>query len=529
MKIKDSDECQSCLWVKELDILLEISKSMATVSDLKTKLQDSLQFVKKYLEIEKPTVYKFDNTKDELVVFASNDLTTKQKLLATYKIGEGATGIAFESKEPIVIENIHKSVVFLNKTGARDLNHVSYVAVPMIAGDIAVGVISADLTKGTAIGLEESVKILTIIGSMFAHAILVEEKYENEKQVIKEQKDYYKMEAQSKHDFSNIIGESPKMKQLFDAIKKVAKSKATILVRGETGTGKELIASAIHKQSPRKDGPFIKLNCGAIPENLLESELFGHEKGAFTDAKDLRKGRFELADCGTLFLDEIGDITHALQVKLLRVLQEQEFERVGGSKTIKTDVRVVAATNRNLEEMVERGEFREDLFYRLNVIPLFLPPLRERDEDIILLANHFLDKFSKVHKKEMVFSHEALIAMLKYPWPGNIRELENTMERAVLLIDSDYVDEGSIKMLLPRLKTNDGKVKLETTESQQHAPIHHDAGKILTKTDLIDMEKDTILEALKESGWIQAKAAKKLGITTRQIGYKIKKFNIDAQ
>ncbi len=336
---------------------------------------------------------------------------------------------------------------------------------------------------------------------------------------------YYKTEAQSRHNFENIVGESPKMKQLFGAITKVAKSKATILVRTETGTGKELIASAIHKESNRKDDPFIKLNCGAIPENLLESELFGHEKGSFTDVKEMRKGRFELADGGTLFLDEIGDVSPALQVKLLRVLQEQEFERVGGSKTIKTDARVIAATNRNLEEMVEKGEFMEDLFYRLNVIPLFLPPLRERDEDIILLANYFLEKFAKTHKKEISLSHEAL---LKYPWSGNIRELENTMERTVLLIDEEYVDEASIRMLLPKLKNDEGRVKLTTPDSLiQPILVHSENAKILTKNDLMGMEKETILEALKESSWVQAKAAKKLGLTTRQIGYKIKKFNID--
>jgi len=529
MKERDSDSCQSCLWVKELEILLEISKTMATVAELTSKLNDSLKYIKKYLHLEKPTVYKFDVAKEELIVFASNDLTAKQRLLATYKIGEGATGIAYESKEPIVIEDIHKSVIFLNKTGSRDMSHLSYIAVPMIAGDHVVGVISADLTKGTPIGLEETVKILTIVGSMFAHAILVEERFESEKQVIKEQKEYYKMEAQSRYDFENIVGESRKMKQVFDIIKKIAGSKATVLVRGETGTGKELIASAIHKQSPRRDGAFIKLNCGAIPENLLESELFGHEKGAFTDAKDMRKGRFELADGGTLFLDEIGDVSPALQVKLLRVLQEQEFERVGGSKTIKTDVRVIAATNRNLEEMVEMGEFREDLFYRLNVIPLFLPPLRERDEDIVLLANHFMDKFAKLHKKAMTLSHEALVALVKYPWPGNIRELENTMERAVLLIDTDYVDEASITMLLPKLRKEEGKVMLAVKEEPMHAVYSNESNKILTKTDLLDMERDTILEALKECGWVQAKAAKKLGLTTRQIGYKIKKYDIELQ
>ncbi len=248
----------------------------------------------------------------------------------------------------------------------------------------------------------------------------------------------------------------------------------------------------------------------------LESELFGHEKGAFTDAKDMRKGRFELADSGTLFLDEIGDISASLQVKLLRVLQEQEFERVGGSKTIKVDVRVVAATNRNLEDMVEKGEFREDLFYRLNVIPIQLPPLRERGKDVLMLASHFLYKFCKLHKKEMNFTDEAFGILLEYKWPGNIRELENTMERIVLLNDNGEIDRDMVASSLPGVFV---KEKLGSHVQQKDG--------LITKTELDELEKEAIVQALKECGGIQAKAARKLGITVRQIGYKILKHGIE--
>jgi Nif-specific regulatory protein len=226
----------------------------------------------------------------------------------------------------------------------------------------------------------------------------------------------------------------------------------TILVRGETGTGKELVAAAIHKRSKRADEPFIKLNCAAISDTLLESELFGHEKGAFTDAKEMRKGRFELADGGTLFLDEIGDISPSAQVKLLRVLQEREFERVGGSKTIKVNVRLVAATNRPLEQMVKEGKFREDLYYRLNVIPIDLPPLRERGDDIRLLVNFFLQRSIKNHKKSVTITEEAMLELMNYRWPGNIRELENTIERIVLMGSEDGISAEDMRLLLPALE-----------------------------------------------------------------------------
>jgi Nif-specific regulatory protein len=320
------------------------------------------------------------------------------------------------------------------------------------------------------------------------------------------------MEWDSKvHNFGDIIGESPKMQQVFQVIQRIAQSDVTILVRGETGTGKELVAAAIHKRSKRKDEPFIKLNCAAITDTLLESELFGHEKGAFTDAKETRKGRFELADGGTLFLDEIGDISASAQVKLLRVLQEREFERVGGSKTIKVNVRLVAATNRNLEEMVKKGDFREDLYYRLNVIPIDLPPLRQRGDDIKLLVNFFLERAIKNHKKVVKITEEAMNTLCSYPWPGNVRELENTIERIVLMGNEEGISQSDMLLLLPAFHENN--VQSTTTTPPM-------------KKTLDDLEREAVIESLQRHNGNQSQAAKELGITLRQIGYKIKKYEL---
>jgi Nif-specific regulatory protein len=321
------------------------------------------------------------------------------------------------------------------------------------------------------------------------------------------------MEWDSKvHNFGDIIGDSPKMEQVFKVIQRIAQSDVTVLVRGETGTGKELVAAAIHKRSKRAEEPFIKLNCAAITDTLLESELFGHEKGAFTDARETRKGRFELADGGTLFLDEIGDISSSAQVKLLRVLQEREFERVGGSKTIKVNVRLVAATNRNLEQMVKDGKFREDLYYRLNVIPIDLPPLRERGDDIKQLVNFFLERSMKNHKKIVTITDEAMEALCSYPWPGNVRELENTIERIVLMGNEEGINKYDMLLLLPAL--NDQKLKSE------YKPITK------KNLNLEELEKEAIIEALENNDFNQSSAAVELGITLRQIGYKIKKYEI---
>jgi Nif-specific regulatory protein len=300
------------------------------------------------------------------------------------------------------------------------------------------------------------------------------------------------------------------MQEVFESVHRVSDSKATVILYGESGTGKELIAKAIHYMSPRAQASFVKFNCASIPEGLLESELFGHEKGAFTGAISARKGRFELADGGTILLDEIGDLPINLQPKILRVLQEKEFERVGGEKTIKVDVRLIAATSRNLEELVSRGGFREDLFYRLNVVPIFMPALRERKDDIPLLVEFFLKRFNEENNRGVAISPEALRALVDYSWPGNVRELENVIERLVVMSNENIIQDNELPINL-KLSSHNGILQKDSL-----------------KSGIEDIERATILEALEKTGWVQAKAARIIGLTPRQIGYKIKKYGLTA-
>jgi len=415
LNLPDNEDCQTCALTfayNEIKILYDIALMLANTTDILECIEKSMRVLKHNSYLERCTLFLASDDAKTLELYAAIDLSPQQKKMATYKLGEGATGLAAESGEPVVIENIHQNINYLNKMGKLNTNSVSYIAVPIIQDDSIFGVISANIARDSILNFDDIVRMLTIVGSLFGGTLATQKKYAKEKEVLTDLKTYYKQEMLDEHKFENIIGNSTKMKQVFNILETVSPSDATILVRGETGTGKELIATAVHNLSSRKNEAFIKLNCAAISETLLESELFGHEKGAFTDAKEMRKGRFELADKGTLFLDEIGDITPSLQVKLLRILQEQEFERVGGTKTIKTNVRLVAATNRNLEEMVKKGDFREDLFYRLNVIPVNLPPLRERYEDVKLLTEHYLKAFMKQQRKERKLSKEAVESLL---------------------------------------------------------------------------------------------------------------------
>jgi Nif-specific regulatory protein len=446
------ENCENeCLIKEELATLYEIALLVSNNIDLENSLKKALKVIKDRLDLQKCIIYTLED--NMLEVFSSIDFNKMQENLARYKIGEGATGLAAKTKEPVVVTNVHTDLVFLNKSGSKDSNTVSYIAVPMLINERVVGVLAVSLVKSTKIGFDDTIRILTIISSLFAQAINSYKTIESEREKLKDLKLYYKMEWDAKvHNFGDIVGESPKMQDVYKVIERIASTNVTVLVRGETGTGKELIAAAIHKRSQRANEPFVKINCAAITETLLESELFGHEKGAFTDAKEMRKGRFELADKGTLFLDEIGDISPNLQVKLLRVLQEREFERVGGSKTIKVNVRLVAATNRNLEKMVEEGKFREDLYYRLNVIPINLQPLRARGDDIKLLVNFFLETAIKNHKREVIITPQAMDALCAYPWPGNIRELQNTIERIVLMGTPEGITNDEMSLLLPALK-----------------------------------------------------------------------------
>jgi two-component system NtrC family response regulator len=333
--------------------------------------------------------------------------------------------------------------------------------------------------------------------------------------VIKENR-FLSEELKAKFGPSDLIGKSRAISQVRELIEKVAGTKATVLVTGESGTGKELVARAIHAHSPRRDKPLISVNCSALAETLLESELFGHERGAFTGATSQRKGRFEIADGGTLFLDEVGEMSPAVQVTLLRVLQNREFERVGGNKTVKVDVRVIAASNRDLKDEVARGTFREDLYYRLNVVHIEVPPLRERREDLPLLVRHFLEKFAKeLNKETLSLSPEAMAVLKEYSWPGNIRELENMLERTVILSSGSLIQIDDLPIHPKPAGRRDWSL-------DQVIPPGLKLNEVLEI-----VEKKMITDALEKTGHVQAHAADLLGIARNLLFYKIKKFNLD--
>ena len=445
----------------------------------------------------------------DIQIEASYGLSQKETK-ATYKLGEGVTGQVVLSGEPAIIPKTSESPIFLNRTQKQRAGEHSFLCVPIKTENEILGTISADRLYDKQADLSDDLRLLQVVTSLIAQAVKLRRMAEEEKDVLTAENERLRDELKTRFRPSNIIGNSHEMQNVYDQVAQVSKSAATVLIEGETGTGKELVAHAIHYNSDRSEKPFIKAHCAALPENIIESELFGHEKGAFTGATTDRKGRFELAHGGTLFLDEIGEIPVSIQIKLLRVLQEKEFERVGGTKTIKVNVRLIAATNKNLQDMANEGTFREDLFYRLNVFPIAVPPLRKRKSDVGLLADYFLEKYAKENAKEVRRMASAAIDMLyTYHWPGNVRELENAMERSVVVADSDVLHPHHLPP------------SLQTAEATGGAPT----GKL---KDMIEAyEKDLIIDALKSTRGNMASAARNLGTTQRIFGYKVHKYDID--
>lgn len=491
-----------------LSALLEVSKVLNSSFELEKNLSKTMRVLGDFLEMERGSVFLLDQNSRELKIVAAHGLTKEQIERGKYQIGEGIVGRVIGKGTPLVIPNVGEEPLFLNKTGARiGKTGVSFLCVPISFKGTAIGVLSADrIFKDQTVTVDEDIRVLEIISSIIAQYVVLWRHYRDSE----DEKEILKLQLKGKYSLPNIIGTSDKMQEVFESVHRVADSKATVILYGESGTGKELIAKSIHYMSPRAKAAFIKFNCASIPEGLLESELFGHEKGAFTGAVNVRKGRFELANGGTILLDEVGDLPLNLQPKILRVLQEREFERVGGEKTIKVDVRLIAATSRNLEELVAREHFREDLFYRLNVVPIFMPALRERKEDIPLLVEFFLRRFNEENNKHVSISPEALRVLIEYAWPGNVRELENTMERLVVMSGRDSIKPSDLPINL----------KLHSPEEVMQ--------KESLRAGIEDIEKSSILDALGKTGWVQARAARMIGLTPRQIGYKIKKHGLTA-
>lgn len=503
---------------KQLTALYEVSKQLASTIDFSASIHSSLKLLATYLDIQRIALFVFEPETKEFVIHYAYGFTQEERLKGRYKLGEGITGKVGKSGVPVVLPDVKDEPMFMNKTGKElKKDTVSYIAVPVKIDRKVVGVLSVQKTLTEDSSFEEDVNLLSMTAALIGQAMSMNRIIEKQREVMEQEKSVLIKELKSKYRPENIIGISPGIEEVFEVIDRVSPTKATVLLRGESGTGKELVARAIHFHSPRAGKPFVKMNCAALPDTLLESELFGHEKGAFTGAFEAKKGRFELANEGTIFLDEIGEISFSTQAKLLRVIQEKRFERLGGNKTLEVDVRIIAATNSDLEKGIKERVFREDLYYRLNVVPIFMPALRGRKEDIPLLVEHFLSRFNKEHGKFLKLSEQAMEFMINYNWPGNVRELENMIERIVIMTKSNVVDIKDI----PLPVVSGEPARISSVPSKQAIFEHYKLDSMIE-----DMEKSRIIDALKKTSGVKAKAARMLGITQRQLGYKMQKYKI---
>ncbi len=522
----------------ELITIYEISKILSSSLDLHKTVREVLNVLSSHLKMKRGMVSLVQDT-GELQVVGASGLSEEEMRRGRFRIGEGVTGKIMKSEMPVVVPDIAKEPLFLNRTGSRNLNDekvVSFIGVPIKVGRETVGVISADRElEEQRPNFQADIRFLTMVANLIGQTVRLHQSVASERQQLMMEKSRLQKELHGKYRLDNVIGRSKVMQEVFAEVHQAAPGKSTVLLRGESGTGKEVIARSIHYLSSRKDKPFIKVNCAALSETLLESELFGHEKGSFTGATQERKGRFELASGGTLFLDEIGDISPSFQTKLLRVLQEREFERVGGNRPIKVDIRLVTATNRNLEEAVSKGEFRADLYYRINVVSIFLPPLRERKEDIPLLVDYFLEKFNLENQKKLTITPEAMKIMLDCYWPGNVRELENCVERTMTMARGATIREIDLpcqqnKCFSISLRSYGKPAKpiipIIPEHVVEHMPEPQEESEEVQNREF-GSERDRLIWAMEQCGWVQAKAARLLKLTSRQMGYALQKHKIE--
>ncbi|MBK8003412.1 MAG: sigma 54-interacting transcriptional regulator [Gemmatimonadetes bacterium] len=488
----------------ELGTLFEVSEALASAPRLGEGVARAMQLLRRYPGALRGSLTLLDEETGELYIEGALNLPEAGRH-ARYRLGEGITGEVVASGRAIVVPDVEQEPRFLHRTIRRvpePGRAISFVCVPVMVDHRAVGALSVDVANWPEGERPHLLKFLHVVSALVALRLKTQRPLEAENRALRR-------ELFERYDFGHLVGASGKMRDVLAQVAQVAGTATTVLIRGESGTGKELIAHAIHYNSPRAQGPFIKVNCAALPETLMESELFGHEKGSFTGALARKQGRFELAHGGTIFLDEVGELSPATQAKLLRVLQEREFERVGGSAPIRVDVRVIAATNRDLEGAIGERGFREDLYYRLNVFPLFLPPLRERKPDILLLADHFVGKYARAHRKQVTrLTTPAIDMLMRYHWPGNVRELENVIERAVVVAETDAIHG---RHLPPTL---------QTPEEQADG-----AGSL--KAAVSRLETDLLVDAIKTTRGSVADATRLLASTERIIRYKLRKYGID--
>ena len=501
---------------RELAALLELSKLLGSARSIRAGLDGAIAILHETYGAAGAAAMLADEGTGELRLAAAAGITASRHASARLRPGEGITGRVVASGRPVVVPQVSREPLLRTTheiLAAADAAKVelSLVSVPLVVDAKTVGALGLVLPYDPARDFGRKTSFLKVVASLLGQAMHVDRLIEAERRRLLDENLKLKRELKGRYDLKNIIGHSRPMEELYEQVAQAAPSDTTVLIRGESGTGKELIAHALHYNSRRAGKPFVKVSCAALPESLIESELFGYEPGAFTDARAQKKGRFELADGGTLFLDEVGDLSPAMQVKLLRVLQEREFERLGGVAPISVDVRLLAATNRDVDAALAKGAFRDDLYYRLNVFTIFIPPLRDRRPDIPLLADHFVEKYASRHRKDVRrISTPAIDMLMSYHWPGNVRELENAIERAVVVCDGGVLHAHHLPPTLQTAEVS-GTLPPQSLSAAMAA-----------------FEKDLLLDALKISRGNRAKAARLLRTTERIFNYRLKRHALDA-
>jgi Nif-specific regulatory protein len=495
---------------ERLGTLLQISGALSSTLNAKAAIQEVLETLARRHSVAQSLVVLVDEDGRQLHVEAAHGLSRPSHHIQ-YTLGDGVIGKVVESGKAVVVPRTSKEPTLSLPPPARDhSDESSFICVPIGFDRRVVGALGVSLKHKADRNFDRSKAFFSVAAAMIGQALKVQRLVAAQHRRLVNENAHLRQELKERYDFAGIVGNSGPMQRVYEQVAQVARTSTTVLLRGESGTGKELIAHAIHYNSARAKKPFVKVSCGALPDTLIESELFGYEKGAFTGADSRKKGRFELAEGGTLFLDEICDVTLSTQFKLLRVLQEREFERLGGHETVRADVRLIAATNKDLERAIEQGKFREDLFYRLNVFPIFIPPLRERKPDVLLLADHFLQRFSAEHGRDIRrLSTPAIDMLTSYHWPGNARELQNVIERAVLVCDGHVIHAHHLS---PTLQTAEASGTVMSIALDDAVAAY---------------EKDLLQDALKSARGNRAKAARLLRTTERIVNYKVRKLGID--
>ena len=567
----------------ELITVYEICRILGASLDLQRSFREALNVLAAQIGLPRAMIVLADDEGEHLRVHSAVGLDREQEARGIWNSGEGVIGRVFRSGVAVTVPDVSQSAEFIDRTGAfsaREGSMMSFMVVPIKTEHSVLGVLAAQREVQGNARLSDDQRILKMAAGLMAQAVVLSRAVTDEHQRLQLETTRLQKalapERRGRYALDNVVGLSNEMQQVFAEVHQAAPSKATVLLRGESGTGKEAIARAIHYLSPRKDAPFVKVNCAALTESLLESELFGHERGAFTGAVGDRKGRFEQAHTGTLFLDEIGDVSPSFQAKLLRVLQEREFERVGGNRSIKVDVRLICATNRDLEKMVKRGEYRADLYYRINVVSVFLPPLRERRDDIPPLVAHFLDRYNKENRRKLKIAGDAMDVLTHCYWPGNVRELENCIERTATMVQGDVIrgvafpcrHNRCLTQTLHHLDKADAVAPVRATTplhipvvrssvKDLPRPVRHDERAVdddiavdddeMLDDDVLRIgptehlngtprqfgneppqgERERLIWAMEQCAWVQAKAARLLKVTPRQLGYALRKYSIE--